>query len=172
MSGSDSFALWIIPEGAAYDLTKGYIDKLSDIYHLANFEPHITVLSDIRSPVISEICEFASSLAPFHVHFDSKVEHPDAYFRSLHLTAHETPELMTLFAKARERFGSNGTSYFPHLSLAYSGFNRQTKRKMVQELGDVPEIAFEARQLVLFSASPEMPVSSWEAIERFPFGSA
>lgn len=172
MSGSDSYALWLIPEGVAYDLTKGYIDKLSDIYHLPNFEPHITVLSDIRSPGIPEICEFAGSLAPFRVHFDNKVEHPDAYFRSLHLTARETPELMALFAKARERFGSNGSSYFPHLSLAYSGFNRQTKRKMVQELGDVPEISFEARQLVLFNASPERPVSSWEAIEHFPFGNA
>jgi len=170
MSGSDSYALWIIPEGVAYDLTKGYIDKLSDIYHLPNFEPHITVLSDIRSPGISEICEFAGSLIPFHIRFDSQVEHPDSYFRSLHLTAHETPELKGVFAKARERFGSNGTSYFPHLSLAYSGFNHQTKRKMVQELGEIPEIVFEARQLVLFNASPEIPVSSWKLIECFPFG--
>ena len=170
MSNSDAYALWIIPEGAAYDLTKGYINRLSDIYHLPKFEPHITVLSDIYSPGISEICEFAGSLAPFRVHFDNTVEYPDAYFRSLHLTAHETPELMALFAKARERFGSNGTSYFPHLSLAYSGFNRQTKCKMVQELGEIAEIAFEARQLVLFNASPEIPVSSWDVIERFPFG--
>lgn len=167
MSENDSYALWIIPEGAAYDLTKGYITKLSNIYHLPKFEPHITVLSDIRLPDIFELREFSESLVPFRVRLHNEVEYPDAYFRSLHLCAEETPELMEIFVKARERFGSNGEPYFPHLSLAYSGFNLQTKHKMIQELGDIPEIGFEARQLTLFKTSPEMPVSSWEVLERF-----
>lgn len=172
MSENDSFALWIIPEGTAYDVTRGYIIKLSKIYHLPKFEPHITVLSDIRSPDISTICGLAGSLAPFRIRLDNKVQSPDAYFRSLHLRAQETPELMEVFSKARERFGSDGEAYFSHLSLAYSGFNLRIKRKMIQELGEIPEIEFEARQLTLFNASLELPVSSWEKIEQFPFGSA
>jgi 2'-5' RNA ligase len=116
------------------------------------------------------MCEFAGGLTPFRVRLDNKVEYPDAYFRSLHLTAHETPELMDVFSSVRERFVSIGEAYFPHLSLAYSGFNLQTKRKMAQELGDVPEIEFEVRRLTLFNASPELPVSSWKMIEQFPFG--
>lgn len=170
MSEYDSHALWIIPKGAAYDLTRGYITKLSAIYHLPEFEPHITVLSDIRSPDISAIRGFAGSLAPLCIHLDNKVQSPDSYFRSLHLRAQETPELMELFSKARERFGSTGESYFPHLSLAYSGFNHQTKRKMIQDLGEIPEIEFEVHQLTLFNASPNKPVSHWKVIERFKLG--
>jgi len=172
MSNSDNYALWIIPEGTAYDLTKEYIDKLSNVYHLPKFEPHITVVSAMRSPDMTEIGVFAGSLAPFRVRLADQVEYPDAYFRSLHLTAYETPELMAIFSKARERFGSAGEPYFPHLSLAYSGFNRRTKRKMIQALGKIPEIEFEARQLTLVIASPVTPVSRWNMIERFPFGSA
>ena len=87
------------------------------------------------------------------------------------LKADETPELMEAFAKVSQLFGYEGETYFPHLSLAYGDLPLEIKREMIQTLGDIPEIKFEARQLSLVRASTEMPVSRWKIVERFPLGS-
>lgn len=168
MSENDSYALWIIPESTAYDLTKGYIAKLSDIYHLSKFEPHVTLLSGIRVPETSALQTLTRSLHPFHIRLASQPGYLDEYFRCLFLKAHERPALMETYSQASQMFGYAGGPYFPHLSLAYGDLPVETKREMIRTLGEIPGIEFEARQLSLVQASAEMPISSWKVVERFP----
>jgi 2'-5' RNA ligase len=170
MSEIDSYALWIIPDGAAYTLTDGYIAKLSSAYHFPRFEPHITILGGIRLAEKSLVRGLAEGLASFRIHLASEVEYLDEYFRSLFLRAHKTPELMETFSKASETFGYEGYPYFPHLSLAYGEFPLHTKREMIRELGATPSIEFEARFIYLVHASTRMPIANWKIIERFPLG--
>ena len=166
---NDSYALWIVPEGAAYTLTDGYIVRLSRVYNLPKFEPHVTLLGGIHAPETSTLRTLARSLLPFHIHFSNQPEYLDETFRCLFLKADETPALLETFARASQLFGYTGGPYFPHLSLAYGDLPVETKREMIRELGDIPEIEFEARQLSLVWASTEMPVSSWRVVARFPF---
>lgn len=65
MLETDSYVLWIIPEGAAYALTDGYIARLSATYNLPRFEPHLTLLSGIRYPTASTLRGLTASLPPF-----------------------------------------------------------------------------------------------------------
>jgi 2'-5' RNA ligase len=169
---TDTYTLWIIPDGAAYALTDGYIAKLSSAYHIPRFEPHVTILGGIRSVEKSLVCGLADGLAPFRVQLASKVEYLNEYFRCLFLRAHKTPELMEAFSEASETFGYEGNPYFPHLSLAYGEFPLHTKREMIRELGAIPRVEFEARSIHLAHASTRLPVSSWKIIDRFPFAKA
>jgi 2'-5' RNA ligase len=75
---------------------------------------------------------------------------------------------MKTFAKASELFGYEGPPYFPHLSLAYGNLPVETKHEMMQTLGEIPQIEFEARQLSLVRASSKIPISRWKVVERFP----
>lgn len=168
MPENDSYALWIMPEGAAYTLTDSYIAKLSRIYDLPKFEPHVTLLGGIRVPETSALRTLIRGLPPFHIHLSNQPEYLDETFRCLFLKADETPPLMETFAKASQLFGYEGPPYFPHLSLAYGDLPVETKREMIRTLGEIPGIEFEARQLSLVQASAEMPISSWKVVERFP----
>lgn len=167
MPENDSYSLWIMPEGDPYNLIDGYIAKLSQAYDLPKFEPHVTVLGGIRVPNTSALQDLARSLPPFRIHLASQPQYLDEYFRCLFLKAHETPALMDIFSKASQLFGYEGEPYFPHLSLAYGDLPVKTKREMIQELGAIPEIEFEARHLSLVQASTEMPISTWKVLERF-----
>jgi len=168
MPDTDSYALWIMPEGDAYKLTNSYITKLSDAYDLPKFEPHVTLLGSVHSPDASTLQALAHSLPPFRIRFASQPQYLDEYFRCLFLKAHETPELVATFSKASQLFGFEGLTYFPHLSLAYGDLSVETKLEMIQSLGEIPEIEFEARHLSLVSASTGKPISSWKVVERFP----
>jgi 2'-5' RNA ligase len=170
MPENDSYTLWIIPEDAAYSLTDGYIAQLSAAYHLPRFEPHVTLLGGTRSPDTSALRGLAESLPPFRVRLASQPAYLDEYFRCLFLKADETPELMETFSKASQLFGYKRESYFPHLSLAYGDLLVETKHEMIRELGEIPEIEFEARHLSLVQASTKMPISRWKVIERFAIG--
>ena len=168
MSENDTYALWIVPDGATYSLADGYISKLSDTYHLPRFEPHVTVLGRIHSPDSSALRGLAEGLPSFQIRLASRPEYLDEYFRCLFLKADETPALMETFSKASGLFGYEGGPYFPHLSLAYGDLPVETKLEIIRTLEDIPEIGFEARHLSLVHASIEMPISDWKVVERYP----
>jgi 2'-5' RNA ligase len=172
MSENDSYALWIMPvDEAVYALTSGYIARLSGLYSLPGFEPHITVLGGVSMPEMVELSEMAGSLRPFQIRLVREVEYRDEYFRCLFLRAYKTPELMEVFSKSSSLFGQEDELYFPHLSLAYGDLPVWKKQEMIAELGPIPEIAFEAREISLVQASKDVPVENWKVIRRFPLAS-
>lgn len=168
MPDNQSYALWIIPTDDAYALTSGYIGRLSRLYDLPAFEPHVTVLGGIRSPETAEMRDLAESLAPFRIRLAREVEYREAYFRCLFLQAYKTEELGETYWKASALFGNQGSPYFPHLSLAYGNLPVWKKQEMIAELGPIPKIEFEARAVSLVEASSEKPISKWSVIEQFP----
>jgi len=170
MPENDSFALWFISEGAAYTLTDSFIARLSAVYDLPKFEPHVTLLGGIRSTGASALRDLPRILSPFRIRLASQVEYLDETFRCLFLKAPETPALMGTYSKASRLFDAKGGPYYPHLSLAYANLSLQTRHEMIHSLTEIPEIEFEARHLSLVRASGEIPISSWKAIERFSFG--
>ncbi len=119
MSENNSYALWIIPTGEAYALTSGYIARLSSLYDLPPFEPHVTVLGGVPVPEADEMRELAGSLVPFPIRLTREVEYRAETFRCLFLQAYKTEALMEAYLKAGALFGQPAGSYFPHLSLAY-----------------------------------------------------
>jgi 2'-5' RNA ligase len=165
---TDFYSLWIIPEGEAYTLTSYFIARLSDIFSLPDFEPHVTLLGRIQVSDFSTLHDLARSLPPFRIRLASQPEYLDEYFRCLFLKADETPALMEAFAQASRVFDYQGGPYFPHLSLAYGDQEIEDKLAMIHVMGEIPEIEFEARQLSLARASSKIPVSNWEVVERFP----
>jgi 2'-5' RNA ligase len=168
MTNPDTYALWIIPEGTAYTLTDGYIGRLSKMFDLPKFEPHVTVLAGIPDPDLSTLRDLTRGLPPFRIRLASQAEYLDEFFRCLFLRADKTPALMEAFSKVSLSFGYEGPPYFPHLSLAYGDLLVETKHEMIRTLGDIPEIEFEARQLSLVMASSKIPISSWRVIEHIP----
>jgi hypothetical protein len=55
------------------------------------------------------------------------------------------------------------------MSLAYGDLPVWRKHEMIEELGPLPQIEFEAQAISLAQASTEMDVSSWKVVAHFPF---
>jgi 2'-5' RNA ligase len=170
MIENDTFSLWLIPAGQAYSLLSGYITQLSEAYNLPKFEPHVTVLGGMRQPETFAMRALAGSLASFRVRLMEQVQYMDEFTRCLFLPVHQTPALMESYAKACEHLDCPAGPYFPHLSLAYGDLPVETKHAMIQDLGEIPLVEFEARAISLVQASAKMDVSSWQVIEQFSFG--
>lgn len=171
MVENDTYSLWIIPaEEKAYALTKGYITRLSGLYHLPHFEPHVTVLGGVRKAEKAEMQTLVEGLGPFQVRLAREVEYRDEFFRCLFLRAYKSDALMETFSRANMLLGQESESYFPHLSLAYGNLPVWKKQEMMAELGPIPEIVFEARDIAFVQASKDVPVEDWKVLERFPLG--
>lgn len=169
MAENNAYALWIIPaEEDVYALTGGYIARLSGLYSLPRFEPHVTVLGGVQKPEMAEMRALAQGLERFQVRLAREVEYRDEYFRCLFLRAYKSDAIMETFLRTSALFGRESESYFPHLSLAYGDLPVWKKQEMIAELGLIPEIAFEAREISLVHASKGMPVEDWKIVERFP----
>jgi hypothetical protein len=169
MPENQTYALWIIPgDEEVYAQTSGFIARLSGLYDLPRFEPHVTVLGGVPSPEPAGLRKLAWSLDPFQVRLTRVVEYMDEYFRCLFIRAYKTDGLMETFSKASALFGREVDYYMPHMSLAYGDLPVWKKHEMIEELGPLPQIEFEARDISLVQASSETPVSSWKVIERFP----
>jgi len=105
MSENDNYALWFIPsDDEVYSLTSRYIAKLSGLYDLPRFEPHVTLLDGIRKPEMDEMRSLVGSLKPFPIRLVREVEYRDEYFRCLFLQAYKTDELTETFLKASSLF--------------------------------------------------------------------
>jgi 2'-5' RNA ligase len=170
MPENQTYALWIIPgDEEVYAQTSGFIARLSSLYDLPRFEPHITVLGGIPSPEPAELRKLAGSLDPFQVRLARVVEYMDEYFRFLFIRAYKTDGLMETFSKASALFGREADFYMPHMSLAYGDLPVWRKHEMIEELGPLPQIEFEAQAISLAQASTEMDVSSWKVVAHFPF---
>ena len=114
-------SLWLVPDGAAYELLAARIHALAASHGGPIFPPHVTLLGglpDEAEQVVASACRLAGSMPRVLVRLVS-ARVRDEYFRRLVLEAEPTPPLMEARAEALRALEVAAGRYEPHLSLFY-----------------------------------------------------
>jgi 2'-5' RNA ligase len=114
-------ALWLVPEGAAYEQLSARIDALALRHGSPRFPPHVTLLGGFTgdvAEVLAATARMASATAPFTVRLVAAVVR-DEYFRRLVLEVEPTEELNAARARAAAALTRPAAGFEPHLSLLY-----------------------------------------------------
>lgn len=172
-------ALWLCPADrtqAATGLTS-LLDELADQHSTPHFSPHVTLLSGISidAPIqhLSEqVHSVAESTAPFRLELSGVGTH-GTYFQYVFAKVEASSALLKLRQQVGQAVlpGTDGSEYFPHLSLVYGQDSETLKaRDIVKEIEaskDERLQGFEVSgvKIVRCQGRPE----EWRVIENVPF---
>lgn len=163
-------ALWLRPFGeAAYEL-KQHINALSQKYNTPPFEPHITLVSDLRRPqheLIQLTDVLGGAISPFTIEL-TRLGYNDNYYQSLFYRVKETVTFVSVHKTAGKFFGyQSNEEYFPHLSLMYGNIKESEKRKLVNMIDQIEHVKFSVHSVLLIKT--EGSVRDWEKVHTANF---
>ena len=167
-NAGEGYSLWLIPAKPLYSTLKEKILELGSNYNAPEFEPHMTLVGNIRMGVETAIANtkaLAAGMARVPGSF-SGLGNSEDYFKCVYIEIKKTDYLMRYNREARKVFGTvrQGT-YEPHISLIY-GWIPATKRKEISEgLHIDAALKFPFDALSLYST--EGQVGEWSEAARF-----
>ena len=132
-----SYHLWVKPGGEAYRRFASLIVRLAQDMRAPVFEPHITLLGNVRGgeeALVGQTTSLAAQLRPFEVPFGTP-DYRDTYFQCVFLHAAGAPRLLEAHGLAQRLFDHAPlTGYMPHLSLVYGLYPVERKRAVIERL--------------------------------------
>ena len=156
-----------MPSGDVYNRLVNLISQLSKKYSAPNFEPHVTLLSQVvgsEEEIIAKASQLADSLRPYEIKLTT-VNYLDEYFKCLFVRIKETEDVMRANEKARERCRHPDAKYMPHLSLLYGNFSPKIKEDIIKEIGKEINMSFKVKSINLFFTEGE--VKNWYRVKEF-----
>jgi 2'-5' RNA ligase len=163
------YSLWLKPSVESYRRYQSIISNLASDYKTPNFEPHVTILSDIEYLKDGDFYQIGVLAALTKV-FDVKLtvlSMQNSYFKSLYGGIQNNKEINSLNSELQSLFPQNVYSFQPHFSLLYSNVPKGKKLKIIKEQREtIPKlIGLEGIQVVKTIGKP----ADWEIVEYFPF---
>jgi 2'-5' RNA ligase len=162
------FSLWVMPSGSLYQALSECIESLSLTYRGPVFEPHVTVIGNVRgteSNVVAKTGELAEILEPYSLVLESP-DYFDEFFKCIFLRVVKTHEVIQANSSARKVFNHQDISpYQPHLSLFYGKLPVDTKKEIVDNLKSICHGSFVASSIQLFSIEDDL--KSWYLVHQF-----
>jgi 2'-5' RNA ligase len=163
------YSLWLMPTGATGEKFSHLIARLAKQYSSQRFSPHITLIGLIESDeeeMISKAQAVATQSQPCAIKL-MHINYTNEYYKSLFVEVEPAAALLATYQAARKVFpDSQATSYAPHLSLLYGNFSVDTKKQIINEIGDTLPDEFEARTLYLYLTDGD--ANTWHKIREFP----
>ncbi|KAG0492981.1 hypothetical protein HPP92_006379 [Vanilla planifolia] len=169
----ESYSVWALPLADVKDRLKFLMSSLRCEFGGPSFEPHITVVGDLRlrrNDAIASLRSAASSLKPYKARVAS-VGCGNIFYQCVYLLIDPSPEVVETSARCCSHFGyERSTPYMPHLSLIYGELSDEEKekaRRRAEELdGEICGLTFEVSSLALYKTNTEdKTTESWEMIE-------
>jgi 2'-5' RNA ligase len=163
-------SLWLMPTGEAYHELSGLIKTLAEEYHGPVFEPHVTLLGEVRQSddeILRRAAQLASGQQPFPI-IVRTVEYQDFYFRALFVRAERTDPLQALYNRAKEIFAMPDIpEYMPHVSLMYGNFPQLVKEQIIKAIGRDHTTEFTVSSVHVFKNDGE--AHTWYRVKELPF---
>lgn len=164
----EQYSLWITPSGEVKDILQKIINKLSSSYNGPIFEPHMTLLGNIKTnkdQMIENARKLSSMLRQFSLSF-SEVSFSTTYFQSVFIRVRSTSSLMNANMKAKEIYKDENTVFMPHISVLYGDHSMEEREKIAGSIA-VPELTFIAGSLVVVPSAKD--IATWTPIAEFKF---
>ncbi len=164
------YSLWLMPNEVASKTYQDIIYKLSKPLAAPIFEPHITLLSGMDTPILDqtfyELSVLAALTKPFNVSF-SNIAYENDFYRSLYMKAHPVDKLIQLQKETKDIFKTVDYPFRPHLSLLYAELAQKCKPKLAKQLNTklLKKAQFSSIRLMQTKGK----VEDWKLVEEFPF---
>jgi len=166
---SKGYTLWLMPKGEIYKKFAGLIKRLAKQYNAPPFQPHVTLLGEIKQPeeeVIRKTEQLTLGKKSFPVTL-RQIDYQDYHFRALFVKAKVIKPLLSLHERAKKIFDiQNIPPYMPHLSLLYGNYPQEVKDKIIEEIGRHQTAQFEINSVHLVKGGE---VKEWQIIREFTF---
>jgi 2'-5' RNA ligase len=164
---SGSYALWLVPQGAARRRLAAAIRRLGRKHGGPVFAPHVTLLGGIEgdgATVMARLARLAAATRCFDVRL-SGAGFRDEYFRCLFLRAQRTAALQAARRRAARIFTPRRRDRFmPHLSLFYGRLADGVRRREAAAIGDRMVLRFPVRAIDLVATKGEP--EAWRRVRR------
>lgn len=165
------YALWLMLPEEAHQRYAALIETLAREYATQRFEPHITLLGDLRGEehvLAQQTGQLARELEPFEVRLLEAGGEEETY-RCLYVFVALSRALEHARTRARERFGRRiETGFVPHLSLVYGALDEYEKEKILDRIGRYFDETLPIREIALYAI--EGRPDQWRCVVRAPLG--
>jgi len=165
------YSLWLMPTGRTRDDLQRLIVDLSKKHSTPRFEPHVTLIGEIQSPVSelkSKTEKLATLIEPLEIKL-REVAYLNQFFRCMFIKAEKTKALMNARSIAcTELAQDNDKNYMPHLSLMYGDLALSTKLGVIQEIGKELAVDFGITDFHLYYTGGQ-PIE-WHPVLRVRLG--
>lgn len=162
------YSLWLMPTGAVANKFSQIILQLAEAYSTPKFPPHVTLIGSIeahKKEIITKMQDLALQIHPFTIKLTVS-DYTDYYYRALFIRVEPSVDVLTAHQKAQKIFPGIEADYMPHLSLLYGNFSVETKKQMIEKIGNKFTDVFEANTLHLYLTNGD--VSTWHEIKEIP----
>lgn len=168
------YSLWVAPQGDLYQKLKKLISDLSLRFNSPIFEPHVTLLGDLKmseEEIINKTSQLAKIISPYKITLDF-IDYTDNLYQSLVIRTVATKEVVDANKKARDLFNKHtDTLYVPHVSIIYvKEMDNSQKQQLIAEIGDQfkgQEFMAEGIQISEQTASGR--IEDWKTIKEVKF---
>jgi len=164
-----NYSLWLMPIGLLASKFSQLISQLAEQYSLPKFPPHVTLIGSIEAHEeerIIKVQEVALLIHPYAIKL-TNVDYIDHYYRALFVRVEPSVDVLAAYQEARKIFpGIHEADYMPHLSLLYGDFSVETKKQMIEKIGNKFMDEFEANTLHLYLTDGN--VNTWREIREIP----
>ena len=164
------YALWLSPDGEAFERWQALIAELSARLGTPAFDPHVTLVGGLHGEfeaLQQATRQLALEIEPMVLPLGAS-RYLDEYYRCLFVDVDACPALARAQAAAARRFGPGPSPYYPHLSLVYGELPAARKQQLIAEIGARFDEPLPIVQLTLIEV-PDGP-TSWRCRARVALG--
>lgn len=166
-------SIWLKLDHDADTLFRTLIKRTAKELDTPEFQPHLTLLSEITSPIdtIQNICSSLIDLnGPIELTGNS-INETSRSFMSLFLNVEVPNEVILLRNRICRYLNSSNKDHFvPHISLAYFAESSSEKEAQAGRLGDdLRGIKFNVASIEIVRSADTIPVDEWKVISAYSF---
>lgn len=167
------YSLWVCPpkDSDLYLKLKKLVEKLAKRFSSPIFEPHVTLLGDLKissENVISKTEELAKIIKPYKITLDF-IDYTDNLYQSLVIRVLATKEVVDANKKTRDMYNNHsGILYVPHISIIYkTGMDNETKKELISQLEDqFKGVEFMVDRIVISKQIARGRIEDWEIVKE------
>lgn len=149
-----NYSLWIVLPEEVKKVLNSLIAELVEKYESVIFEPHITLLDDIKceSEKIATLKakKLALRIKKLNLEF-GETSFSTTYFQNVFVRIKSTADLMAANLEAKKEFGSENKFFMPHISLLYGDHSMAIREKITREI-KLPKMKFISTKIAVISS--------------------
>mmetsp|Transcript_34080 Transcript_34080/g.86256 ORF Transcript_34080/g.86256 Transcript_34080/m.86256 type:complete len:190 (-) Transcript_34080:418-987(-) len=135
--GEESYSIWLspAPDSPLYAQLEKEMGALRAEYGGPQFQPHVTLLGDIRRPrddVAATAQALAAQIKPYRINL-LNVTRGTFYYQCVFALAARDEAVMAAGAAARRAYDMGDKPHMPHLSLLYADLDDAAKDKAASQ---------------------------------------
>jgi len=165
------YSIWFVPQPSLKEPLEEIVLGLSKEYNSPKFEPHMTLLSEVRgkeTEIVEKTKRLAKEILPFESLSLSEVSISTTYYQCVFIRVKVNHKLMEANLLAKKIFKLDNDVFMPHISLVYGDFDMAAREEMVNKIKLPEQRSFRAESLTVVPITKDP--SDWQHLADIPVG--